>query len=278
MIKVMLVLSVMVANALAFEPMEQDTCQTSQVTIEELSNGLGPMTIPAGRITEFSLRYQSINCINESYAVSGAWRVYSPDGATWSGLDLVELALYKIEILPDVFEDFMFGDIFYQAWTRQVGTNTHGFAGVMTTLSEGLYDGFNYPALQLSLIPDIGSGGKTICIEIAHEYNGYDWEWSAFSGNLIVPDWDGPYCYTVAPCCGSFTNGFTGNVNCSVDGNRNLSDITRMIDYVYISKAPLCCPENGNTDGDDAGNTNLADITRLIDHVYISKAETAPCE
>jgi hypothetical protein len=78
-------------------------------------------------------------------------------------------------------------------------------------------------------------------------------------------------------CCGVYTVGYTGNVDCSVDGKRNLTDITRIIDFVYISKAPLCCDENGNTDGDVLGKVNLADVTRLIDFVYISKTETATC-
>ena len=61
-------------------------------------------------------------------------------------------------------------------------------------------------------------------------------------------------------------------------GKRNLEDITEVIDHVYISKGLLCCPANGNIDGDEQDKRNLADITRLIDHVYISKAETAECE
>lgn len=79
-------------------------------------------------------------------------------------------------------------------------------------------------------------------------------------------------------CCGAYTNGYTGNANCSADGRRNLADITRIIDRVYISKAQLCCEENGNVDGDEENNLNLSDITRLIDHVYLSKEELVACE
>jgi len=78
-------------------------------------------------------------------------------------------------------------------------------------------------------------------------------------------------------CCGMYTGGYTGNCNCDTGGLRDLADITRLIDNVYISKIALCCPENGNTNGDAGGLVNLADITRLIDHVYISKAQTAGC-
>jgi hypothetical protein len=78
-------------------------------------------------------------------------------------------------------------------------------------------------------------------------------------------------------CCGEYTGGYTGNTNCDTDGKRNLADITRLIDRVYVSQASLCCEPNGNTNGDPGGLINLADITRLIDYVYVSHAETAPC-
>lgn len=82
----------------------------------------------------------------------------------------------------------------------------------------------------------------------------------------------------ICGCCGLYTGGFPGNTNCDTAGKRNLADITKLIDHVYISKADLCCQENGNVDGDVLGKRNLADITKLIDHVYISKAQTAACK
>jgi hypothetical protein len=58
---------------------------------------------------------------------------------------------------------------------------------------------------------------------------------------------------------------------------RNLSDITRLVDRVYVSQDELCCEDEGNVDGDPEFKINLSDITRLIDHVYLSGMETAPC-
>lgn len=79
-------------------------------------------------------------------------------------------------------------------------------------------------------------------------------------------------------CCGQYTSGFTGNTNCDIYGKRNLADIVKLIDRVYLSKQLLCCEANGNTNGDIDAKKNLADIVRLIDHVYLSKTETAACE
>ncbi len=78
-------------------------------------------------------------------------------------------------------------------------------------------------------------------------------------------------------CCGINTGGITGNVNCGSDGKMTLSDITRLIDRVYISKLPLCCEASGNTNGSVDCNITLSDITVLIDAVYISKTPPAEC-
>ncbi len=86
-------------------------------------------------------------------------------------------------------------------------------------------------------------------------------------------------------CCGKFSDGtwltgYTGNTNCSDDGKRTLSDITKLIDNVYISKEPLCCYASGNTNGswdDGECKITLSDITKLIDAVYISKEPTEAC-
>ncbi len=76
-------------------------------------------------------------------------------------------------------------------------------------------------------------------------------------------------------CCGQYTGGYTGNTDCDTGGNRNLSDITKLIDRVYITHNALCCEENGDLDRDSA--INLSDITILIDHVYLSHRETGLC-
>ncbi len=85
------------------------------------------------------------------------------------------------------------------------------------------------------------------------------------------------YC-DASSCCGFYTAGTTGNINCDNGGDVNLADITRLIDAIYISHDALCCEGNSNIDGDAEVNINLADITMLIDHVYITKQGLATCE
>ena len=70
--------------------------------------------------------------------------------------------------------------------------------------------------------------------------------------------------------------GVTGNVDCSPIEEPDISDITRLIDYLYLSHDPLCClPEaDVNISG---GEPDISDITRLIDFLYISHAPLKPC-
>ncbi|MFZ5981647.1 MAG: S8 family serine peptidase [Candidatus Zixiibacteriota bacterium] len=76
---------------------------------------------------------------------------------------------------------------------------------------------------------------------------------------------------TYSGCC----TGFTGNVNCS-GGNPDISDITRLIDYLYLSHAPLCCLEEADVNI-SGGEPDISDITRLIDFLYISHAALPDC-
>jgi Zn-dependent metalloprotease len=55
------------------------------------------------------------------------------------------------------------------------------------------------------------------------------------------------------------------------DGAVTLSDITRMIDYVYISKIPPDPFEAANVNGSTDGKVTLSDIAEMIDHVFIAK-------
>jgi len=86
------------------------------------------------------------------------------------------------------------------------------------------------------------------------------------------------YCTCLAPdtvnaCC----YGTVGNTNCSHDEQPDISDITRLIDYLYISHDPLCCPPEADANGSGDPEPDISDITKLIDHLYISHAPLPLC-
>lgn len=72
-------------------------------------------------------------------------------------------------------------------------------------------------------------------------------------------------------CCA----GSTGNVDCDPDGHIDISDLTRLIDYLYVSLSPLCCVAAANCDGQPG--VDISDLTALIDFLYISFTPPASC-
>ncbi|MDZ4722619.1 MAG: hypothetical protein SGI97_01740 [candidate division Zixibacteria bacterium] len=75
----------------------------------------------------------------------------------------------------------------------------------------------------------------------------------------------------ITPCCLAAT----GNVDCDLGDVADISDLTALIDNLFISLSPLCCPNEANTDG--TGAVDISDLTALIDHLFISLASTTDC-
>jgi len=77
---------------------------------------------------------------------------------------------------------------------------------------------------------------------------------------------------TYSGCC----VGMTGDANCSGDPEPDIADITRLIDFLYLSHTPLCCLEEADANG-SGGIPDISDITTLIDYLYLGTAALAPC-
>jgi hypothetical protein len=71
--------------------------------------------------------------------------------------------------------------------------------------------------------------------------------------------------------------GMTGNVDGDAADMVDISDITQLIDYLWITNQPLPCPAEANMDGDAQGLIDVADITYLIDYLWITNTPLAPC-
>ncbi len=70
----------------------------------------------------------------------------------------------------------------------------------------------------------------------------------------------------------------TGNVDCSADELITMSDLTVMIDHLFITLSPLCCPAEANTDGSSDELITMGDLTALIDHLFITLSPLPPCQ
>jgi len=74
-------------------------------------------------------------------------------------------------------------------------------------------------------------------------------------------------------CC----RGFAGNVDCDPDGNVNIADLMRLIDYIFYSHTSLCCPTSANINGDDNDDINIGDITTMVDFMFRGRNSASKC-
>lgn len=82
-----------------------------------------------------------------------------------------------------------------------------------------------------------------------------------------------PWC-----CFGSCSfNGRTGNIDCDPENGVDISDLSALIDYLYISFTPPTCMNTANIDGDVGGGIDISDLSALIDFLYISFTPPAFC-
>lgn len=98
------------------------------------------------------------------------------------------------------------------------------------------------------------------------------WRVQAFEGST-GSDFSRTFAIFVTDGCCVY---YRGNVDCSSAEDPDISDITRLIDFLYISHGPLCCMEEADVDG-SGGEPDISDITRLIDHLYISHSGLPMC-
>jgi M6 family metalloprotease-like protein len=74
-----------------------------------------------------------------------------------------------------------------------------------------------------------------------------------------------------ACCC----VGRAGNVDCDAGNSTDISDLSILIDNLYITFTPLCCPKTANVDG--ATGIDISDISALIDYLYLTFTLPALC-
>ncbi|MBI5267375.1 MAG: hypothetical protein HY851_09115 [candidate division Zixibacteria bacterium] len=72
-------------------------------------------------------------------------------------------------------------------------------------------------------------------------------------------------------CCA----GVTGNVDCDPNDGADISDLSALIDHLFIAFTPLCCEAEANIDG--IAGVDISDLSALIDHLFINQTLPAGC-
>lgn len=121
-------------------------------------------------------------------AIANGFRVYSDDGAEWSGLvgDTVYVGFRSLFDLIFAIQTFS---------VTGNGADTVGFGG-SKMFNTGLPAGFDEEAYSITVGPiETAHHGKTICLDSSYYPPTGSWKWAGATD--AFPDWDGPHCYTV---------------------------------------------------------------------------------
>lgn len=103
---------------------------------------------------------------------------------------------------------------------------------------------------------------------------------NAANGNLNN---QGDYIYTTsesidpappAPCC----VGLAGNVNGDSADEVNLTDLTVLVNHLFVTFQPLPCPAEGNVNGDPNCDLSLTDLTGLVNALFVTFVPPAACD
>jgi len=72
-------------------------------------------------------------------------------------------------------------------------------------------------------------------------------------------------------------HGSVGNANCDPDGLIDITDVSTIIDHLFLSLRPLCCPGEANIAGGPGDEVDISDVSALIYYLFIGATETPPC-
>ncbi|UCC45328.1 MAG: PD40 domain-containing protein [Candidatus Zixiibacteriota bacterium] len=104
--------------------------------------------------------------------------------------------------------------------------------------------------LEIYVMDTLGANIKNFTYNSAHD---------------LWPSWSGP------SCC----RGLTGNIDDDPQEVVDIGDLTRLIDYLFISFARPICMKEANCDGE--GAVDIGDLTTLIAYLFMSPSPLADC-
>lgn len=67
--------------------------------------------------------------------------------------------------------------------------------------------------------------------------------------------------------------------NCDTEGLVNLTDLTNLVNHLFVTFAPLCCLEEADVaPAIPDGKVNLTDLTKLVNHLFVTFEPLSPCD
>jgi hypothetical protein len=256
--------------------------QSAAISLSSVT-GLSPTTtdkIECGQAVTFFMRLENTTA-NAFAGSANGFRVYSPDGATWTPSFYVDT---QIVLFPPPATTTL-TTIFYGRWLNSglpaginswkgpdpqvydgglfinafsadgMGADTVGFSGFNQTVGVGLYASFVAdPAFQVKIAStNCADTGLTICIDSSYYPPAGKWLWA--DGVQVEPDWDGPHCYTIfktpnlAPVIDGASIGATVNFNHCLVATVNMTATDTEGDYPLVWTTNVGTLQNSNGNG-----------------------------
>ena len=150
---------------------------------------VGTTVLPTGEPITFNINY------NNTYGytcdiLSNGFEVYSPDGAVWGSTAGSQTGVFTTDM-------FNAGIFINPINVNGMDYDTIGFGAVNMT-GAGMPDGFSGDPFQITIgAIDPIYAGKMICIDSCWYPPINNWLWGSLANPDLVPDWNGPYCYTI---------------------------------------------------------------------------------
>jgi PKD repeat protein len=203
--------------------------------------------LQAGGVT-FVIRFAAPSDNTTPFNITNGWRLYSPDGALFSGTNIEAIP----QVLPPLFP---MGFFLYQ-WDGP-GADSVGVVGIGMSLADGIQPGFDQDVLLIHTTLDPSSSGRRICIDSSYSRHGAIWEWAAVvGGESMRPEWSGPQCFEIVDCGTDPDGDGIGSLcdNCPSDANSDQSDGDGDGAGDACDNCPASNPDQADTDGDGFGD------------------------
>ncbi|MEE8576615.1 MAG: dockerin type I repeat-containing protein [candidate division Zixibacteria bacterium] len=88
-----------------------------------------------------------------------------------------------------------------------------------------------------------------------------------FLGYIVMSGWQSVFC----------CRGFTGNVNFDIVDLTDISDLTKLVNHLFVTYEELACYEEANINGDLGGNIDISDLTKLVNFLFVTFELPADC-
>ncbi len=243
-------------------PIVRDPLDTA-IVLDTIHNIKPDGKIPAGPELKLMMRWTySAGIPIVSFA--NGFRTYSPDGATWQPIVFDTVSLSWMSMF-DV--GFFTGCVSCNG----VGADTV-YAGGVKIFGSGLVAPFDSQVWWIETKVFEVDIGKHLCLDSSWFPPAGTWLWNTGTGNL-APDWSGPHCFEIAPCCNH--DGIRGDVNYDFEGP-NVADLTSLVNHLFFNTFDPPCFDEADVNCD--GSVNVADLTYLVDYLFVAGPQPEPCD